>query len=86
MTLWRICLYNIYGIIQSATEPRIAYTLLLIFIQLVVGIVCGYFGGRVAVVIINRIRMDNVSLYPILLLILGSLYLLQLISCKAMDI
>lgn len=59
------------SIIQSGTEPRIGYVLLLILIQLVVGVVCGYFGGKTAVVIINRIRMDNASLYPILLLILG---------------
>jgi cell volume regulation protein A len=36
-----------------------------------VGGASGYLGGKAAVTIINRIRMDNASLYPILLLILG---------------
>lgn len=59
------------GIIQSGTEPNIWMVLFIIIVQLVVGTVCGYFGGRGAVWVINRIRMDNTSFYPILLLFLG---------------
>ena len=59
------------GIIQSGTEPQIGMVLLNTVIQLTVGAACGYLGGKAAVSIINRIRMDNASLYPILLLILG---------------
>ena len=59
------------GIIQSGTEPQIGMVLLQTVIQLTVGAACGYLGGKAAVSIINRIRMDNASLYPILLLILG---------------
>ena len=59
------------GIIQSGKEPQIGMVLLQTVIQLTVGAACGYLGGKAAVSIINRIRMDNASLYPILLLILG---------------
>lgn len=39
-----------------------------LFIQLSVGAVAGYLFGRLAVFIINKINIDNQSLYPILLL------------------
>jgi cell volume regulation protein A len=42
-----------------------------IVVQLVVGSLLGYFLGKLSVGIINRIRMDNASLYPVLLLITG---------------
>src|SRR5690554_2416034 len=59
------------GIIQSGTNPQIGMVILNTLIQLAVGAASGYLGGKAAVSIINRIRMDNASLYPILLLILG---------------
>ena len=61
------------GIMQSGDDPHIGMVLLEIVVQLTVGAASGYLGGKVAVSIINRIRMDNASLYPILLLILGIL-------------
>jgi len=59
------------GIIQSGNDPNIFIVILNIVVQLSVGALLGYFLGKLAVIIINRIRMDNASLYPILLLILG---------------
>ena len=59
------------SIIQSGADPHIGHVLLNTLIQLTVGGASGYLGGKAAVTIINRIRMDNASLYPILLLILG---------------
>ncbi len=59
------------GIIQSGTDPNIGMVVLTIIIQLVVGAGMGYLLGRGAVIIINRIRMANASLYPILLLTMG---------------
>ncbi|MBF6628787.1 MAG: potassium/proton antiporter, partial [Proteiniphilum sp.] len=59
------------GIIQSGNEPNFLMVLLSITVQLSIGALLGYFLGKAAVSIINRIRMDNASLYPILLLILG---------------
>lgn len=59
------------NIIQSGSDPNIGMVVLTIVVQLVVGAACGYFGGKGAVGIINRIRMDNTSFYPILLLVLG---------------
>lgn len=59
------------GIIQSGNDPNIGMVTLTIVVQLVVGAGMGYLLGKGAVTIINRIRMDNSSFYPILLLTLG---------------
>ena len=42
-----------------------------IFLQLAIGAVIGFVLGRLAVRLINGIRMDNASLYPVLLLMIG---------------
>ena len=44
---------------------------LMVIVQLVVGAVVGYYFGKLAVVLINKIRLDNGALYPILLFTLG---------------
>ena len=44
---------------------------LMVIVQLVVGAVAGYYLGRLSVILINRIRLDNGALYPILLFTLG---------------
>lgn len=59
------------GIIQSGDHPSIPLVVFTVVIQLLVGAGMGYLLGKGAVRIINRIRMDNSSLYPILLLTLG---------------
>lgn len=59
------------GIIQSGTDPNIGRVVLTIIVQLVVGAGMGYLLGKGAVITINRIRMANASLYPILLLTVG---------------
>ena len=59
------------SIIQSGGQPNYWMVGLTILIQLAVGAVAGYLLGRLSVLIINRIRMDNISLYPVLLLIAG---------------
>lgn len=59
------------SIINSGTNPNYWMVGLTIIIQLVVGTLLGYVLGKIAVFIINRIRMDNISLYPVLLLIFG---------------
>lgn len=43
-------------------------TLLLLASQLAVGALMGYLLGRLAVIILRRIRLDNSSLYPVLML------------------
>ena len=43
----------------------------MVIIQLVVGAVAGYYLGKMSVVLINRIKLDNGALYPILLFTLG---------------
>lgn len=59
------------SIVNSGSDPNYLTVALTIFIQLTVGTLLGYFLGRFAVVMINRIRMDNSSLYPVLLLVTG---------------
>lgn len=44
---------------------------LLIIIQLVVGALAGYYLGKLSVILINKIKLDNSSLYPILLFTFG---------------
>lgn len=62
---------TLISIINVGGDPNYLMVFLNIMIQLVVGSLLGYFLGRFSVVIINRIRMDNASLYPVLLLITG---------------
>lgn len=58
-------------IIRSGDNPDYGMVALMVVVQLLVGAVAGYLLGKLAVRIINRIRMGNASLYPILLLTMG---------------
>ncbi|MDO5523897.1 MAG: potassium/proton antiporter [Bacteroidia bacterium] len=62
---------TLISIINVGGDPNYLMVLVNILIQLTVGTLLGYFMGKFAVIVINRIRMDNASLYPILLLITG---------------
>ena len=44
---------------------------LMVIVQLIVGAGAGYYLGKLSVVLINRMKLDNSALYPILLLTLG---------------
>lgn len=55
-----------YG--SSPSYPMVAFH---IVVQLAVGALAGYVFGRLSVGIINRIKMDNTSLYPVLLVVVG---------------
>lgn len=59
------------SIIQYGGNPDYGAVALNFVIQLVVGTVAGFLMGRGAVIVINRIKMGNTALYPILLLTLG---------------
>lgn len=54
--------------IQQGGGMNIGDALLSLTIQLVVGAIGGYLFGKITVFIINKINIDNASLYPILLL------------------
>ena len=58
-------------IIRSGDNPNYVMVILMVLVQLIVGGMLGFLFGKGAVRIINRIRMENVALYPILLLTLG---------------
>ena len=49
-------------------EMNLWNSILMFIMQMSIGIVAGYLLGRLALLIINNINIDNVSLYPILLL------------------
>ena len=53
---------------HSAGDVGLGMSIVLFVVQMVVGAVSGYLVGRVAVWLINRINLDNRSLYSILLL------------------
>lgn len=56
-------------IIQTpAGEINMWYSIMMFFVQMSVGAVAGFLLGKLAVWVMNRLNMDNQSLYPILLL------------------
>lgn len=55
-------------IIQSTSEMGFGALLLMLLVQFAVGGAGGYFLGKLMVKVINRINLNNSSLYPILLL------------------
>lgn len=58
-------------IIQSGDNPNYLMVGLNVVIQLVVGTAMGILLGRLVVKIINKVKMDNDSFYPIMLLVFG---------------
>jgi len=58
-------------IIQYGENPDYLKVGLSVLIQLVVGTAMGILLGRLAVKIINKVKMDNDSFYPIMLLVFG---------------
>ncbi len=63
--------FTLIEIIGLGNAPNYFMVGLMIVVQLLVGALMGFFVGKLAVLFINRIKMDNVSLYPVLLLIIG---------------
>ena len=53
---------------HNGADMGIGYNLLYVVVQLVMGALMGYLVGRAAVWSINRIRLENTSLYSVLLL------------------
>ena len=59
------------SIIQYGSNPDYGAVAISFITQLVVGTIAGFLMGRGAVTVINRIKMGNTALYPILLLTIG---------------
>ncbi len=53
-------------IVKAGTTPSVWYVLGMIAMQLCIGLLAGFAFGKLAVWAINRIKIDNASLYPIL--------------------
>ncbi|WP_339876012.1 potassium/proton antiporter [uncultured Algoriphagus sp.] len=59
---------TLIGIVDMGSEPDYLMAMVNLLIQLVVGAVSGYLLGKLTVFTINRMGIDNKSLYPILVL------------------
>lgn len=57
---------TLIGIVGMESDPNYLLAVGNLIIQLVVGAIAGYLLGRAAVYIINKVDIDNKSLYPIL--------------------
>ncbi len=57
---------TLIGILKLGGEPDYPQALIDLFLQLVVGGISGFALGKLAVLAINRLEIDNRSLYPIL--------------------
>ncbi|MDR0428307.1 MAG: potassium/proton antiporter [Dysgonamonadaceae bacterium] len=68
--LLTVVLIQLIGV-SGADSPGYGQAALDFFLQFSIGIVAGYLFGRLAVYIINKIDLDNDSLYPILLCTFG---------------
>ncbi|MDL2313207.1 potassium/proton antiporter [Bacteroidales bacterium OttesenSCG-928-B11] len=53
-------------LIQTNATPNFWIVAGTLMLQLIIGVVAGFLLGKLAVIIINRIKIDNSSLYPIL--------------------
>lgn len=62
---------TLISIIGMGSEPNYLMAILNLFLQLVIGAVAGYLFGKAAVFVINRVNIDNKSLYPILVFTFG---------------
>src|SRR5690606_35238843 len=57
---------TLIGIVKVDAAPNYWMAAGILLVQLVIGAVAGYVLGKLAVRVINRLRIDNGSLYPIL--------------------
>lgn len=57
---------TLIGLIGVEAEPNYLMVVVDLFLQLIIGAVAGYGLGKLAVFTINRLKIDNRSLYPIL--------------------
>ena len=59
---------TLIGLIKAGGEPNIPMIILSIVMQIIVGTTVGYFVGRFAVYVLNRIKIGNEVYYPIIVL------------------
>lgn len=57
---------TLIGLVGMESEPNYLLAAGYLLVQLIVGAVAGYFLGKIAVFVINKLDIDNKSLYPIL--------------------
>lgn len=54
------------SLVNQGGHPHYGEAVVLLFVQLIIGAVAGYLLGKVMVWLINRLKIENESLYPIL--------------------
>lgn len=59
---------TLISIIQSNAEPNYLSAILMVLMQLVIGSIMGFALGKLVVFLINKLNIENDSLYPILVL------------------
>jgi len=59
---------TLISLVQQATAPNYWYAIAEVLMQLVIGGVMGLLLGKIIVLIVNKLKIDNGSLYPILVL------------------
>jgi cell volume regulation protein A len=63
-----ILVITIIGLLRMESEPNYLLVVGQLLVQLILGALIGYGGGKLAVKAINLLKVDNQSLYPILVL------------------
>lgn len=63
-----ILVITLIEIVKVNSMPNIWHILGMITMQLCIGVLAGFVLAKIAIVIINRLKIDNASLYPILVL------------------
>lgn len=59
---------TLISIIQSNAEPNYLSAILMVLMQLIIGSIIGFVLGKLVVLLINKLNIENDSLYPILVL------------------
>ncbi len=57
---------TLISIVKSNAEPNFLNAILMVLMQLIIGFIMGYMLGKLVVFLINKLNIENDSLYPIL--------------------
>lgn len=59
---------TLISIVKSNAEPNFLNAILMVLMQLIIGFIMGYVLGKLVVFLINKLNIENDSLYPILVI------------------
>ena len=81
-----VLVVTLIDLIKMGSTPNYLLVITQLILQLVIGAIAGYVLGRLAVYVINKVKIHNESLYPILLFTFCLLYTQSPTTLKEMDI